>query len=358
MPAQVIIKLIADPTGLQPGVDALEKLQQIDKSTADEFRAANKAFSDRGKVIDQSVTSTEKFANATKKLTESVVGGGITQATQNISKLDAEIKTSNADTIAFTKTVELAKQKLSTLREGTAEFDKLSNEISAAELAMENFSDEATSSRGRLRQYRETLLQLEDAGLDGTQVFNDLAEAAGELTDQVGDTQSRVRALASDTFKFDVAIQAVQGVAGAFSIAQGAAALFGTENEDVTKALLKVNAAMSILSGLQAIQNILQSESALSIGATIALQRLQVLNTNLQAAAESRFIIVRYAAIVAQRALNFVMAANPAGVVLFAIAALGTALFALTRNTDDAAESQEKLNEQLETFIKISELST
>ena len=357
MAAQVIVRLIADPSGLQPGVEALETLGQIDKATADEFKATNKAFQDRSKILNTTNTSTEKLATASKNLVESITGGAINQATKNIEQLGAKIQKSNADTIAFTKTVDLAKQKLSTLREGTAEFDKLSNEIEAAELAMANFSDEAGSSRGRLRQYRETLLQLEDAGLAGTQVFQDMADAAGGLQDAVQDTSARIQALGSDTFALDAGVQVIQGVAGAFSVAQGAAALFGDENKELQQALLKVNAAMAILQGITQIQTVLQGESSASIAVGIALQRIQALQTDLQAAAESRFILIRYGAIVAQKALNIVMALNPAGALLLTISAVAGALLYFTSNTDDAAESMENLNQELESqneFLKLN----
>lgn len=347
-PAKVIIQLQADPSGLTPGIEALEELNQVDKSTADQFKAANKAFQDRGKVLDKSVTSTEKFAQATKKLVESIAGGAINQATENIKKYSKEIENTSSDFKDLNNTVSLVKKQLSTLDPGSAGFSKLEQELQAAEIAMGNFTKQATSSRGQLKQYREALTQLEEGGFEGTQVFNDLAVAAGQLEDQVGDTQARIKALASDTFKFDAAIQAVQGVAGAFSVAQGAAALFGSENEQVQQALLKVNAAMAILQGLQQIQNILQKQSAVSLATEIALKRVAVLQTNLQAAAESRFTIIRVAATAAQSTLNAVMAANPATVLLVAIGALAAGLLYLTSRTDGETAAQAALKKQLE----------
>lgn len=347
-PAKVIIQLQADSSGLTPGIEALQELNQVDKSTADQFKAANKAFQDRGKVLDKSVTSTEKFAQATKKLVESIAGGAINQATENIKKYSKEIENTSSDFKELNNTVSLVKKQLSTLDPGSSGFSKLEQELQAAEIAMGNFTKQATSSRGQLKQYREALTQLEEGGFEGTQVFNDLAVAAGQLEDQVGDTQARIKALASDTFKFDAAIQAVQGVAGAFSVAQGAAALFGSENEQVQQALLKVNAAMAILQGLQQIQNILQKQSAVSLATEIALKRVAVLQTNLQAAAESRFTIIRVAATAAQSTLNAVMAANPATVLLVAIGALAAGLLYLTSRTDGETAAQAALKKQLE----------
>lgn len=353
-PAKVIIQLQADASGVTPGIEALEELNRVDKSTADQFKAASKAFSDRGKVLDQSVTSTEKFVNASKKLVESVAGGAIKKATADISNLDKETGEVVKEMVVLAKTVQIAKQRLSELKPGTAGFNKIKSEIDAAEITFGNFNKTITSSRGALRQYRETLIQLEDAGLEGTKVFEEIAVAAGQLEDQVGDTQARIKALASDTFKFDAAIQAVQGIAGGFAVAQGAAALFGDESEEVQQALLKVNAAMAILQGLQQIQNVLQRQSSVGIAAQLALQRIAVLQTNLQAASESRFIIVRGAAIVAQRALNVVMAANPAGAVLFAIGALATAIVFFTRSSNDAVKAQEKFNTGLKSSIELT----
>lgn len=452
MAAQVIVKLIADPTGLQPGVEALESLGQIDKSTADQFKSTNKAFQDRAKVVDQSVASTEKFVNATKKLSESIVGGAIGQVNINIEKLNknidegtkhsasftaalklaqeqlaklkpdtAEFQKLNNEITAATKSfeqlstgtknpidrlkelnktlqqleadglggtevfqglkkeadslgtainnsgekfrtlasvIEQAKAKLGTLQESTPEFDKLTSEIEAAELAIGNFTGEATSSRAQLRQYREALLQLEDAGLDGTQVFQEMAEAAGELQDAIGDTSARIQALGSDTFALDAGVQVIQGVAGAFSVAQGAAALFGDESKELQQALLKVNAAMAILQGITQIQTILQSESSASIAVGIALQRIQALQTNIQAAAESRFILIRYGAIVAQKALNVVMALNPAGALLLTISAVAGALLYFTSNSDKAAEANERLNQELESQNEVLKLNS
>lgn len=354
MPAKVIIQLEADASGLTPGIDAVEKLGKVDKATADQFKAANKAFQDRGKALDQSAAQTEKFAQATKKLVESIAGGAINQATENIKKHTKEVEGASADYKALNDAVALVKKQLSNLDPNSEGFSRLEKELQAAELAMGKFEKQANSSRAQLKQYKEALTELEEGGFEGTKVFDDLAIAAGQLDDQLGDTQARIKALASDTFKFDAAIQAIQGIAGGFAVAQGAAALFGEESEEVQQALLKVNAAMAILQGLQQIQNVLQAQSAVSLAGQITLQKIAALQTNLQSAAESRFIVVRGAAAVAQRVLNTVMAANPAGAVLFAIAALATAIVAFTSDTNDAAEAQERLNKSLEFSLDLT----
>jgi hypothetical protein len=112
-----------------------------------------------------------------------------------------------------------------------------------------------------LRGLRNDLNALEEAGKGGTAEFKKLIIEAARLEDQIGDTRARVSNLASDTFKFDAAVQATQGLAAGFEIAQGAAALFGSESEELQKNLLKVQAATAIANGVQQISNLLLEES-------------------------------------------------------------------------------------------------
>jgi hypothetical protein len=112
-----------------------------------------------------------------------------------------------------------------------------------------------------LRGLRNDLNALEEAGKGGTAEFKKLIVEAARLEDQIGDTRARVSNLASDTFKFDAAVQATQGLAAGFEIAQGAAALFGSESEELQKNLLKVQAATAIANGVQQISNLLLEES-------------------------------------------------------------------------------------------------
>jgi hypothetical protein len=371
----IIIPLVADTAGLTVGIEALEQLGTIDAKTAADFKAASKAFADRGKVLGETAVATDKLVTASKNLTESIVGGGIGKAVDDIKKYSdavknipkvlmpggakaelASLKTQFAagkiQVDALATSISLAKKKLQELEPESKAFNQLEAELKASVVANELLNKSFTSTRSELKAMREALIQLEDAGLEGTKVFENLAVSAGQLDDQLGDTQARIKALGSDTFKFDAAIQGVQGIAAAFSVASGAAALFGDESEETQQALLKVNAAIAILNGLQQINQLIQKESAVSLAAEIALRRIGTLQTTLAAAAESRFIVIRYAAIVAQGALNDIMAANPAGLLLLAISAVAGALLIFSSNSDKATDSQEDLKKATDNLIE------
>jgi hypothetical protein len=140
--------------------------------------------------------------------------------------------------------------------------------------ALDNVTNSGKSLTGQLRGLKQELANLEIAGQDGTAAFNDLLIAAARLEDQIGDTRAKVKILASDTFKFDAAVGATQALASGFEVAQGAAALFGSENEDLQKAIVKITAATAVANAVQQLANLIKDESAIKTavltGATAA----------------------------------------------------------------------------------------
>ena len=129
--------------------------------------------------------------------------------------------------------------------------------------AIDNVGKSGKSLTGQLRGLKQELANLEIAGQEGTAAFNQLLIAAAKLEDQIGDTRERVKILASDTFKFDVAVGATQALASGFELAQGAATLFGAENEDLQKAIAKVTAATAVANGVQQLSSLIKEENAL-----------------------------------------------------------------------------------------------
>jgi len=138
--------------------------------------------------------------------------------------------------------------------------------------AIDNLAKSGKSLTGQLRGLKQELTQLEAAGQEGTAAFNQLLVAAAKLEDQIGDTRAKVKILASDTFKFDAAVGATQALASGFEVAQGAAALFGTESEDLQKSLLKVQAAIAVANGVQQVASLITEQSAIKTAVLTAAQ--------------------------------------------------------------------------------------
>jgi hypothetical protein len=351
----ILINFTADPSGLQPGIDGLVQLEVVDKEVAEQAKKTAAEMQKRDKAIadgtGKATTQIEKLASSFKGLDKSIVGGAYNKTLQ---QLQSEIAGTADEFKALSLAIEFSKKKLADLKPDSAEWKELNDQIQAGEQLLNAFGEgtekvegKAQSMKARLRELKAELQQLEDQGYDNTTEFQAMQVEAAKLEDQIGDTNARIAALASDTFAFDAVISGISGIAAGFSVAQGAAALFGQGEEEVQKALLKVNAAMAILQGLQQIQQVLQKQSAISIAIENAQRKIGVIQTNLQAASESRNIVVKYAAVAAQKVLNAVMSASPAGILLAAIGAIAGALVYFSRNTETAAQKQVKFNEQL-----------
>jgi hypothetical protein len=136
-------------------------------------------------------------------------------------------------------------------------------------LRVKSETDQATGQFKNLKQELKSiegeLNRMATAGQTGTDAFKKLQQRAGQVKDQIGDTKNAIKALSSDTFKLDAFAQGAQGIAGGFAAAQGAMALFGSENKAVEEAIKKTQGAMALLQGVTAITNILQKDSAFSL---------------------------------------------------------------------------------------------
>ncbi|TSA62702.1 MAG: hypothetical protein D4R41_01645 [Sediminibacterium sp.] len=78
------------------------------------------------------------------------------------------------------------------------------------------------------------------------------AKKAAELKDRIGDAKALTDAFNPDA-KFKSLTSSLSGLAGGFAAVQGGISLLGVESKDVEKALLKVQSAMAISQGLQAV---------------------------------------------------------------------------------------------------------
>ena len=103
-----------------------------------------------------------------------------------------------------------------------------------------------TSFRTQLRNAREELIAMEQAGLRGTDAYQALQLRVGELKDAMDDAQAQANVLANDEKGFQGVVSALSGVTGAMSATQGAVALFAGENENLNKIMLKVQSLKAI----------------------------------------------------------------------------------------------------------------
>lgn len=153
-------------------------------------------------------------------------------------------------------------------------------QLKKAQQAAEQNANAHTSLRMQLRNVREQLAQMEEAGLRGTDTFKKLQQEAGRLANAIGDAQTQARIFSHDNAGLQGMIAGLSGVAGAFSAAQGAVALFAGENENLQKIMLKVQALMSITMGLQQVANALNKDSAFMLVTVAKAKEFLAVATN------------------------------------------------------------------------------
>jgi len=110
------------------------------------------------------------------------------------------------------------------------------------------------SLKKQLREAQNEVVALSDKfGATSREAVN-AAKKAAELRDRIGDAKALTDAFNPDQ-KFRALTQSLAGVAGGFSAVQGAMGLFGSESENLQKTLVKVQSAMALSQGLEAVGN-------------------------------------------------------------------------------------------------------
>jgi hypothetical protein len=132
------------------------------------------------------------------------------------------------------------------------------------------------SLKSQLKEAQAEVAALSDKFGATSKEAIEAAKRAGELKDRIGDAKALTEAFNPDA-KFKALTASLSGVAGGFAAVQGAMSLFGTESEDVQKTLLKVQSAMALSQGLQAVGESIDSFKQL--GAVIRTQVVSAFST-------------------------------------------------------------------------------
>lgn len=210
----IIVKFTADTSGLQPAIEQMRIL---------------------GKITDEDARKISEINEEQKKFNTTV----------------------NATTNEFTDFSKTFK---------TLGNDIKSQVIVEASNQLKEFAQEATKSGTEVKslkaQLRELKAQIASGSL-GEKEMKEATKRAAELTDHLGDVNQRIKALSSDTRRLDAVVEGFRGIAGAVSVATGAMALFGSENKELEKTLVKVQSAMAILQGVQELSNLALGDGAL-----------------------------------------------------------------------------------------------
>ena len=363
---EYIIPIGIDGNNLQKGlketIGVLEQVEaksgEVGKTIDDAFQRGSRAseqFDDKMKSTSKNLEAIREMGKlAGKELADALSAKNINSSDfekkldgfkQKLSSLTSkvDIQLDDAKIKIFQKQIEgakgdieqlnvalkIANEVLAGLDTNSDEFQQLSEAITFTETALKEFenevvatTDKSKSMKAELRELQMALQQMEASGDTSSKQFIEMSVRAGELKDQIGDTAQQIRILSSDTKHVDALISGVTGLVGAFTAVQGATALFGAENEELNEALLKVNGAMAILQGLQAVQETLNKDSAFSV---IFLRNARVAETTAiagQTTALGANTVAMTASTLATKAFSFALKTIGIGLVIAGIALL------------------------------------
>jgi len=141
--------------------------------------------------------------------------------------------------------------------------------------AQDNTAPAFKSLEEQLNDTKKELLDLAAAGKQNTKEFQDLSARAGSLKRDIeGVEQAIDRYSKAGSAGLAAVGQAAQLMAGGFAIAQGAAALFGNENEDLQKTMMKVQASIALVTDVQQVAELLNRNSVITTKAMTLAQGL------------------------------------------------------------------------------------
>ena len=208
---------------------------------------------------------------------------------------------------------------LDEVKEGTGAFELLNDSANQLKSSMDTLtlSFEDVYGEGvqplttKMGELEDRMYAMAAAGQQNTEEFKTLQAEAIKMRRTIQDVDETVDAFAQKGARLQGFVGIVSGIAGGFAVAQGAAALFGKENEAIEKTLLKVQATMAILNGLQELNTLITEKN-----------------------------------VVIQRILNTVMKANPIFIILGVITAVTAAYAILTRKTEDNIKAEKLATQQ------------
>lgn len=231
------------------------------------------------------------------------------------------------------------------------EMKRLQEATGKTSLNVGNYSDAAKGLTTQIEDQTKQLALLRLEGKQGTAEYQQLSKETAILRDAVKDATAEITRMASDTSNLDAVLGLAAGASGGFAAFTGAMELFGAESEDVQEAQKKLQAAIAITTGVQAIQNAVQKQSAIMLGISrlqmAALSKAQVYNRLVTMQGTKATL----AATVAQKAFNLIAYANPYVLLAMALVTVIGALVLFASNTDKSAKNQQKLNEAQKVWL-------
>lgn len=255
---------------------------------------------------------------------------------------DYVVKLTGQDNL--TETINNVKKSLTDVGKETTQLDAIREKFN-------KIQNSSAPLKRQLRDLKALMSQMNMDGLSHTEVFEQMAMYAGEVKDSMADANDAISRFADDNFRLAAMAEGFGLITGAVSTATGVLGMFGVENEKVEQTMLKVQSAIAMVNGVQAIATSLNKDSIImhrlkqiKLAATTAMTQSNTVATVANTAANGANTVSVVANTAAAKAWNVVKAVSKAllgdwtGLVLVG----ATALTAYAICSDKATEADEE----------------
>lgn len=226
--------------------------------------------------------------------------------------------------------------------------NNLNKSVTDLNAKFEDIYGEMQPLSGRMGELEDRMYELALAGQQNTQEFKDLEKEVGKYKRTIQDVDLAVDA-AAQTMGQKLG-GSLEFASGAFTSIQGVTASFGVESAALEETLLKVQSAMAVTQGINAMREGYKSVSAIMGGLGSALAKT--------ALGQKALNIAQAAGAIGMKVLNAVMNANPVFLLITAFTALAGAIAYFASQEDTATPILERTNElyseRLELLDKLS----
>lgn len=211
-------------------------------------------------------------------------------------------------------------------------------------------ADEVVGSlRAQLRAAQADVAALSDKFGATSKQATESAKRAGELKDKIADAKALTDAFNPDA-KFKSLTASLSGVAGGFAAVQGGMALIGVESKDVEATLLKVQSAMALSTGLQAVGESIDSFKQLGavVQSSTAFKKLDTLATAAATVVQRLFSSSVMTTATSFNVLKTAIVTTGIGALVVGLGYLVSKMNESSDATKELTEEQKRYNRELE----------
>jgi hypothetical protein len=314
--AEVLIKYKADAGDLEATVN---KINEVNNEAVKSAQKTSDRVATEFKKMGSSAVNA--FANQQLKGAINNLNTEVNTLTNSVKKFDAEAQKTNKVLVQSAQDVAKYEDRLRELsvagQRATQEFEDIAKAVGeyksaiiAADRAVDLYAKSTDAATGRIGELEDKLYDLSLAGKSNTQEFKDLVREVANVKRAIVETDKQVDSFVERSRGFGTVVQNIELVGNAFQVVEGAAALFGDENEELQKTLVKLQAITAITSGIEQARLILIDQTAQKTGIAAVAQRAYGLAVGQSTGALKIFRIALLATGVGALALGLVALIN------------------------------------------------